>query len=283
MKFAGKALGAAAPLAAGLFALVPAGAGAAEKPLWELGAGVAGLSFPAYRGSDRQQNFAIPVPYFVYRGPVIKADRNGIRGKLFQSDRTTLTLSLGASPPIRSGDVPARDGMPSLRPTAEFGPELDVGLWRSEGGGRSLKLRLPARAAFTLESSPKDIGWIFSPSLNAGFTDLPGMPGWNLGLLAGPIYATRRQHEYFYGVAPQYATATRPAYAARSGYSGSQFLVSVSKRFNGAWLGAFVRYDTLGGAVFTDSPLVQRRNSVAGGLAVSWVFAESKTRVAAEE
>ena len=101
----------------------------------------------------------------------------------------------------------------------------------------------------------------------------------NLGLVAGPLYATRKQHDYFYGVAPEYATAARPAYSARGGYSGSQFLASLSRRFDKTWVGAFVRYDSLRSAVFVDSPLVARRNFAAAGIAISWVIDESKTRV----
>ena len=98
-------------------------------------------------------------------------------------------------------------------------------------------------------------------------------------MVAGPIWATRRQHNYFYGVAPQYATAERPAYAAKGGYSGSQFIVALSKRFDKTWVGAFIRYDTLSGAAFEDSPLTAKRSFAAAGVGVSWVLDESKTRV----
>ena len=271
-------------LAAALAALACGGAGAAEDvPLWEVGAGVAAFTFPAYRGSDKVHNYLLPIPYFVYHGDFLKADRHGIRGDLFDTDRIDLTLSLSASPPTKSNDVAARSGMPDLKPTAEFGPEVDFTLWRSDSRARFLKLRLPARAAFTIEHSPKDIGWIFSPNLNYDITDLPALPGWSLGLVAGPIYATRKQHEYFYSVAPQYATATRPAYQAGGGYSGSQFLASLSKRYDRLWVGAFVRYDSLRGATFVDSPLVARRNFAAAGIGVSWIIDESKTRVRVDD
>ncbi len=266
--------------AAAMAVLLPALAMAGEeKPLWEVGAGVAAFSFPAYRGSDKVHNFLLPVPYFTYHGDFLKADRHGLRGSLFDSDRVDLTLSLSASPPTKSDDVAARAGMADLKPTAEFGPQVDVTLWRSADRARFLKLRLPVRAAFSVERSPKDIGWIFSPNLNMDVTDLPGLPGWNLGLVAGPLYATRKQHDYFYGVAPEYATAARPAYSARGGYSGSQFLASLSRRFDKTWVGAFVRYDSLRSAVFVDSPLVARRDFAAAGIAISWVIDESKTRV----
>ena len=35
----------------------------------------------------------------------------------------------------------------------------------------------------------------------------PARQGWNLGLLAGPLFADQRYHQYFYGVAPEFATA----------------------------------------------------------------------------
>ncbi len=254
-----------------------------EKPLWEIGLGVGGMSFPAYRGSDKVHNFLLPAPYFVYRGEFFKSDRHGIRGNLFESDRIELNLSLSASPPMDSDDVEVREGMPDLDSTVEFGPQVDLTLWRSDNRKRNLKLRMPVRAAFTVESSPEQVGWIFSPNLNLDITDLPALPGWNIGFLAGPIFATEDQHDYFYSVAPEYATASRPAYQADGGYSGSQFLMSLSKRFDHTWVGAFIRYDTLNGAVFEDSPLVEKQSFVAAGLAIAWIFDESKTRVWVEE
>ena len=83
------------------------------------------------------------------------------------------------------------------------------------------------------------------------------MPGWNLGLFASPAYGDARIHRYFYSVAPAYATPSRPAYDAQAGYNGMEFLAAVSKRFPRFWVGGFVRYDTLAGATFVDSPLVR--------------------------
>lgn len=268
-------------LTAALAALLPvvAMAGGQEKPLWEVGAGVAALSFPAYRGSENQHNFLMPTPLFVYHGEFLKADRYGIRGELFDSDRIELTLSFSASPPTSSKDAPIRNGMPDLKPTVEFGPQMDVTLWRSENRARFVKLRMPLRAALTVEGSPHSAGWIFSPDLNMDIGDLPGMPGWNLGLLTGPYYATRRQHEFFYSVPDAYATPTRPAYSAKGGYSGTVFVVALSKRFARTWVGFFARYDTLSNAAFEDSPLMRKKHTVAGGIGISWVLGESKTRV----
>lgn len=267
-------------LLAAVAALVPAFAVAGEeKPKWEIGIGVAGLSFPAYRGSENRHNFLMPTPYFVYHGDFIKSDRYGVRGDLFDTDRVDLTLSFSISPPTSSKDAPIRDGMPDLKPTMEFGPEMDFTLWRSASRASFVKFRVPLRAAFTIEGSPRNIGWIFAPDLNMDIGELPGLPDWNLGLVAGPIWATKRQHDFFYTVKPEYATATRPAYEASGGYSGTKFLVALSKRFDKTYFGCFARYDTLSGAAFENSPLTTKKNFFAAGFAFSWVLDESKTRV----
>jgi len=252
---------------------------AEEKPLWEVGAGVAAFSFPSYRGSNQTNNFLMPVPHFTYHGDFLKADRHGIRGSFFDSDRVDLTVSLALSPPANSDDIKARSGMSDLEATFEIGPQMDLTFWRSENRARFVKLLLPVRAAFTVEGSPKDIGWVFHPKLNMDITDLPGMPGWNLGMLAGPLFGDKRQHAYYYSVAPKDAMAGRPAYEASSGYGGMQYLVALSKRFPKFWVGSFVRYDNLSGASFEDSPLVKQKDYFAAGLAITWVLGESSTRV----
>ena len=256
---------------------------AAEKPLWELGVGLSALSFPDYRGSDESRFFAIPFPYVVYRGTFLKADKDGIRGKFFDSDRIELNGSVGASVPVSSDDNRARQGMPDLQPTVELGPSLDIHLWRSQDRRYTLDVRLPARAAVTVMGGMDYVGWEFSPRLVLDVSDVAGHAGWNLGMLAGPMYGSERSHDYFYSVAPQYATADRPAFDAEAGYAGSQFLVSVSRRYRKHWLGAFVRWDSLNGAVFADSPLVRQKNYFAAGIAVAWILKESSKMVQADD
>ena len=256
---------------------------AAEKPLWELGAGIGALSLPDYRGSDQSSLYAIPFPYLIYRGEFLKADRNGIRGTLFGSDRIELNLSLGASLPVNSDDNRARQGMPDLQPTVEFGPSLNLNLWRTPDLRTRLDLRLPIRTAVTVKGGMNEVGWVFSPRLNLDIADVAGRPGWNMNVLAGPMVGSERNHDYFYSVAPQYATADRPAFDAKSGYAGSQFMMTLSKRYPKYWLGAFVRQDTLKGAVFADSPLVKREGYFAAGVGIAWILGESSTRVEAVE
>jgi len=256
---------------------------AADKPLWELGAGLSALQLPDYRGSGHSQLYAVPFPYVVYRGDFLKADRNGLRGVFIDSERIDLNLSVGASLPVDSTRNEARWGMPDLKPSVEIGPSLDFTLWRDSRHQTRLDLRLPLRYGYTVSQSPSNIGWVFSPRLNLDITDPFGLTGWNLGLLAGPMIDSRRNDQYFYSVDPAYATARRPAYTARGGHAGTQLLVSVSKRYPKFWLGGFVRRDNLAGANFADSPLVSSRHYFAAGLGVAWVLGESTRRVERDE
>lgn len=266
-----------------LLLAAPPLARAQEQPLWELGLGLGAVRFPAYRGASQARAYLLPVPYFVYRGRFLKADREGVRGQLWDSDRFELTLSAALSPPADSRRVAARAGMADLKSSLEFGPQLDVRLWSSPDARRTLKLQLPLRTAYTLQGRPRHIGWVLHPRLNLDVRDPPGLAGWNLGLQAGLLFGDRRQHQYFYGVAPAEARAGRPAYQAPGGYAGTQLVAALSRRFERFWVGAFLRHDNLRGARFADSPLLRRQDNWAAGVAVTWVLGESTTRVRADD
>ncbi|MGZ8260400.1 MAG: MipA/OmpV family protein [Caldimonas sp.] len=248
-----------------------------SEPLWELGLGVAAVRFDDYRGSDRANTHILPLPFVAYRGRFLRADRDGARAILFAGRRIEVDVSLGASVPTRSKDNDARSGMPNLAGTVEIGPNLNVELWQSSDRKLKLDLRLPVREAITIESSPRAIGVTFSPNLNL---DVRGFAGrWNLGLLAGPLYAERRYHRYFYSVGAEHATASRPAYDAPGGYAGWRATAAFSRRLGNAWLGGFLRFDDLQGAAFAPSPLVRRDKTVTAGFGISWIFATSSQRV----
>ncbi len=256
---------------------------AEQKPKWELGLGAAAMSFPDYRGSDESRAYAFPIPYLVYRGDRIKADRQGARAELIDfGDVAHVDLGLNGSIPVSSVKNQARQGMPSLSGAIEIGPALEVHFYKSEGDRVRLKMRVPVTYGITLGNGVGSNSWQASPNLNLDIRNVAGLPGWNLTMLAGPIYATTRRHAYFYDVAPQYATAERPAYKASAGYSGAQFVAGLSKRFDKTWVGAFMRYDNLNGSVFRDSPLVKTRSYLAGGVAVAWVLGQSSEMVEAD-
>ena len=250
---------------------------AEEKPLWELGFGFFTLTSPDYRGSDESRGYLLPFPYIVYRGDIIRISRSGIYGRLFETDRVNLDLSADGSVPTDSSKNSARQGMPDLDATFEVGPALEVCLWQTCNGDRKLQFRLPVRAVFSTDfGSIESRGGSAHPHLNFDIKNIGPGGGWNFGVAAGPLYATDRFHDYYYEVAPLYATGARPAYDARGGYSGSRLTLALSKRFARIWFGAFARYDTLAGAKFENSPLVRSDHAFMAGFSVAWIFAESE-------
>lgn len=242
--------------------------------------GVVGLSLPDYRGSDQRQLRALPLPYVIYRGEHLKADREGLRTLLFNSDRLELNISASGSLPT-SSDNQARRGMESLHTFVELGPSLNV-LLGPAARPSSLQLRLPIRAAYSLESPPRHAGWVFAPSL-IWLSRYAGLPGWNYSVSGGPLFQDQRYNNTFYTVRPDQALPGRPAYQASGGYAGAQLTFTVSKRFPRYWVGGFLRFDTLQGAAFENSPLVKTRSGVSAGLGASWIFGQSGTRVEARD
>jgi outer membrane protein len=260
--------------------LVTAWAGdvqAKEEPLLELGLGAGAIAFEDYRGSATVHAYPLPIPYVIYRGDFLKADRDGVRGTLFNQDWVELNLSGNATTPVKNDR--ARSGMPDLQSTVELGPALNFHLLRLEDSHVKFDLRMPLRTAITVESSPKYIGWTFTPQFALDVVDPLGYEGWNAGFLLGPLFADHRYHDYFYSVAPRYALVSRPQYQAGGGYAGSQALTALSKRFAKYWVGAYVRYDTLSGAAFENSPLVQRNSYWSAGFGFAWMLHRSAQMV----
>ena len=253
-------------------------ASAEMLPLWEAGAGIAAISFPDYRGAAGRHGYLLPVPVFVYRGDIFQIDREKVRGLLFKSKCTELDISINGSVPIHSDGNPVREEMPDLDPTIELGPSLNVSLAKTDRA--TLVLRLPLRAVIASNfRSIHGAGALANPNFNL---DLKAQR-WRLGLVAGVLFADQKYHDHFYGVAPEYARPGRPTYRAPGGYSGAQFIAALSRRFEPVWVAGFVKYDVLNRAAFASSPLVERRSNLSAGVAVTWVFAQSGTRVERNE
>jgi outer membrane protein len=262
----------------------PRAAISAEKPLWELGVGFAALLLPDYRGSNEYRFYPLPYPYFVYRGDVLKVDENKISGRIFKTDRILLDVSIYGYVPVKASNNTAREGMPDLDPTFEIGPAIKINLLESKEDKYRLNLTLPVRAVFSTNfSSVSREGWVFSPRINFEKDNVIPQTGLNLGISAGPMFADRGYHEYFYTVNPAYATISRPAYSAGGGYSGSTLSIGLDKAYKQFIFSTFVSTDFLQGAVFENSPLVKRSTSFMTGISLTWVFLKSAKIVTTEK
>ncbi|HMD73617.1 MAG TPA: MipA/OmpV family protein [Steroidobacteraceae bacterium] len=248
-------------------------AGAAEEPLWEYGLGAGVVLLNDYPGAASSHVYPVPWGYLTYNGKFLRADRDGVRGLLVNRPWIEINLSANLTAPVRNNA--ARASMPDLRSTVELGPSLDLHLYRSESARVKLDLNFPMRAAVTIEARPNEIGWVFEPTVNVDIRAVFGRPAWNLGVAAGPRFADTRYDAYFYSVAPEYALPTRPAYEARGGYSGSKIVAAISKHSPRFRFAAYLHYDTLAGASFADSPLVERRHDWSGGFGFAWMISRS--------
>ncbi len=249
---------------------------AETEPRWELGVGAAPLTVPAYPGSSQQRYFVFPLPIVVYRSDWLRVDRDGVKGFLWDTERAELDISLDGAVPVEARDDGPREGMAALDPLVELGPSLNIELARWDE--RSWELQLPVRAAISVSGSRiAHQGWKFHPQLHYDARNWAG--GWNIGLSAGPKFATRRLHGYYYDVPPADARSDRPAFDAAGGYSGVSLVASASRRFDDVWLGSFVRYENLSGARFEDSPLVETAHAVSAGLVVTWILWRSEEEV----
>lgn len=248
----------------------------AAKPLWEAGPGIGLLSLPDYRGSDQRHAYALPFPYFVYRGERLSVDRQGMRAKLFDSDRFHLDASFTGNFSLRSSGNRARAGMPTLYPVLEAGPELVYTIAHARNDREThIDFRFATRAAFSLGGNQiTQRGWTASPYFRISNLDVFGT-GFDLTATLGLLYGNAKYHDYLYSVGSEYANGSRAAFNAPGGYAGALSQIASGRRYGNFWIGGYLRFDRLNGASFEESPLVRTRQYTAAGLAFSWIMGAS--------
>jgi len=257
----------------------PAAAGEEPLPLWEFGIGGGAFSLPQYMGSDERYTYPFAFPYIIYRGERWRLDRSGLRNRLFDSDRLSLDVSLSGGLPVKNSNR-ARAGMSDIHWTAEIGPKIRWQISDSKRIGWSA--HLASRAAINIKG--KYVGWVTEPYLRYIYR-IPVSDG-NLRIKTdiGALYGSQRYHETYYGVAPVYTTATRPAYQAKSGLHSVYMKARIRYPLKKNWeLFASLQARTLAGGVVKDSPLVKSKVYTTAALGVVWLFATSDETVMRNE
>lgn len=245
-----------------------------ELPVWELGVGVAALSQSHYFGAADSRAYVLPIPYFKYRGDVFRADRGGIRARLFESEKVSLGISGGGSFPVDSEDDEGRRGMPDLDVLAEIGPNLRLDL--VENDELHLQFQLPIRGTFSFGDDAGDYqGWTSNPRLVAKMSS----GEWDLISSFGPVFSDQKYHAYIYDVAPEFVTPERGAYTASAGYTALRFGLNVNRYYRNMFINGFVRYFNMKGVENDTSPLFRREHNFSAGITVSWVLKRSKRTV----
>ena len=251
-------------------------------PLWEFGLFNAAACLPHYRGSDEYQWYALPLPYFIYRGEFIQSDRDGVRGIFSRTRNFELDVSLSGNPPV-SGDNDTREGMSGLDALFEIGPALK---WFFMGRNpfHTLYLQTAVRCAASVGfDSGVDIEYQGIHSgvnllyHNSGHENQADPRRVRFGLQLGIDFADSRLNSYFYDVPKADALPDRTFYESDGGYAGASVSASLQKPITPSLsLGGYFRWENISGAVFEDSPLVRKKNNFVIGCALTWKIFESE-------
>ncbi|MDN2718246.1 MipA/OmpV family protein [Janthinobacterium sp. SUN120] len=259
-----------------LAAMAPARAVEAPLPLWEAGVFGGTAITPAYPGASERSTRSLALPYLIYRGKVLRADRSGVGARLFNTERFDFDIGFALSLPARSSDVPARRGMPDLGTLVEFGPRLKIRLAEPTQHSR-LGLELPLRAVIEARGGLRRQGATFEPRFVYALQD--GQQVWHVDASLGAVLGNAAINDYFYGVSPAFATGQRPAYAAKSGLMLTRLGLGGSYRLQRDWRAfAFVRYDTYTGAANRASPLLRQNSGTSAGIGLMWTWQRSNSQ-----
>ncbi|ASJ73280.1 MipA/OmpV family protein [Granulosicoccus antarcticus] len=242
-----------------------------SRPLWE--AGLAGLVIKqlAYPGSSVQTDNLLLLPYGIYRGPVVRAEREGFSVRTIRNPRYEINLGVAAAFGTDTADISVREGMPDLGFLAEVGPMLIVRLGRIDSLPSTSKhnwsLQLPVRTVWDF-THLRYRGISFEPRV-VYRSNLAG----KLDFLAtaGVLLGTRRLSEHFYSVDDKFANDDRAAYEASSGLISSRINLTLGYRVRpDLRLVTFWRGESISGAQNEDSPLADATNGWTAGVGFSW-------------
>jgi outer membrane scaffolding protein for murein synthesis (MipA/OmpV family) len=245
----------------------------AGRPRWEAGLVVGAGRVADYPGADQSHARGLVAPVVIYRGPVLRIDADGIRGRL--NVHPDIEFNLSASGAFNARDNDARAGMPGLDYLFGVGPQVIYKGWRAAPGAPALHVKLHALLSTDFRhvdsrgaTLQTEFRWRVWPSAPARIT-LGVEPTWASGALM----------RYFYEVAPSQALPGRPAYAARAGYLGTELKLTATRRFAPTLSGFVgVRGLLLHGATNDASPLLRSRANWNVGAGVLWTPWQSAAR-----
>ena len=270
-------------LAASIGLALAAGASAQEmpvpegKPLWEAGFAFLGANSPDYPAAGTRDWRGVVAPIIVYRGPWLRIDDNGVRGRLFKSGRLELDFSGAAGFNARSNA--AREGMPDLDYTLEVGPQA---VYRVPlAAGQQFSAHLKARGVISTNGRRTNgRGMVVEQELRwtrRGWPDAASE-----AVVAGHVtWGSEDLQDYYYQVEPGQATAWRPAYDARSGYFGSMLRAGLSRRITPTTaVSVSGNLSFHGGAANRESPLFDKRTTAGVLFAFIWTPWRSDETVA---
>lgn len=249
---------------------------------WNAGLALAALAYPSWRGADESRTLILPAPVFSIWTDHSEIGRGGVRAQFPIGRRWLIRTSISGSLPVSSDGSKLRKGLGGLDPTMEAGPAIT---WVSPSFGNfHWRAEALVRGIFTLSfSEPQWLGFTAQPRVSLFYNS--GRIGKDNAVFAriaaGPIWAQKHQHHYFYSVSENdieraeakgnFNLGDEP-YSARGGYSGSRVNIAGTWIYKRLRLSAYFGYDDLRGATFEDSPLSPEDSYWLAGTFISWRF-----------
>lgn len=248
---------------------------ASAKPLYELGLLGAGGTIADYPASDQTRTRSLVLPYFIYRGDLLKSDQQqGTRLSLLSAEKIDVDFSFGGSFQTDTDKNDARRGMPKLDWTIEFGPRLLYYFYKNPELAQ-VRMGFPLRSAFATDFQRiRSVGYTVSPTFQIDFYDVL-VPNLNFYFIANYDWLDEGLADYFYQVDPQYQTAERSAYDARSGGLGYDLSISTKYQVDQMMMLFATRYSNYVDSSNRASFLHKKDDNWTYFLALGWVFYKS--------
>ncbi len=245
-----------------------------NKMEWTLGAGLGVFEYHLYPGAKETRRLIFPVPHFTFRSEKFEIDR-GLKSFLYHSKKVVVDISMDFGLPVNSEDTQARKGMPDLDFMLQVGPSIEFLLNDKNKSYFDTRFEIPVRVAFASDfRNVENIGYLIEPRFSFNHRRYV-KTGVSQKMTVGLKFATEDFHAYYYDVADAFSTAARESFTSQAGFGGSFAKYRISYRTRDFIYWAFVRYQSLHGAKFEESPLVLKKDYYFIGLGASWIFAGS--------
>jgi MipA family protein len=137
---------------------------------------------------------------------------------------------------------------------------------------------VPLRAVVEINGGLKGQGAVLEPTLR--YDNDHFFQGIGLVAQAGVLVGEKKINAHYYGVDPQFATLTRPAYVAKSGLMATKVSAVLYKELTPEFsVAIFARWDNSSSAANELSPLHFKSNAITFGLGATYSFYKSSEMV----
>ena len=251
----------------------------AQRPLWEAGVAGFALESPAYPGAADRVQKGLVLPYFVYRGPILRAGGGTFGARMAKTDDFEVDIGFAGSLSALSDDITVRTGMPDLGFLLEFGPRIKYTLARPSDNSL-VRLEVPLRGVFEFQDGVGLQGLAFEPRITYDHRNL--FAGVGLSSSFSLMYGDKKFNQYLYDVPVAYATAERKAYDAKAGLITPRFQLSLTHAINkDVRVFGLTRLDAANAGVNSSSPLHVKNSGFTVGMGLVWTLGRS-TRLESE-